>query len=200
MARCPFDEDGSALGASVIDASGIATFAIPGLTPGIHAFVATYPGQSAFTPAVSVRIFVLTDHYNPTVTFTSSPNPSDLNQPVTFTAVITPTASPIVLRDTTTSTTLATLNPNSAGVATFITSSLALGNHVISATYPGDTYHNSTSATLNQSVVPPLTPTTTTLTATPVPAQAFQFFTVTVSIGSPATISAQSCSPACTVT
>jgi parallel beta-helix repeat protein len=45
-----FLEDGTQLGSSVVDPSGTATFPVPVLVPGIHAFLATYPGQSPFPP------------------------------------------------------------------------------------------------------------------------------------------------------
>jgi hypothetical protein len=197
-----FEQDNSVIGSSTIDTTGTAAFTTAGLTPGIHAFLATYPGQSAFTPAVAVKIFVLVDNYTSTLTLTASPNPSYQGQPVTFTAVVTPTATPIVLRDTTSSTILATLSPNSSGVATFTTSALTAGNHVISAVYPGDTYHAGAAAAITQQVNPPLIPTATTLTLAPNPAVAFQRFGPTIQVSSLTStpFSTSSCSPTCTVT
>ncbi len=175
-----FVEDNSTIGSSVIDSSGTATFSTVGLVPGIHGFIATYPGQSTFTPAISVQIFVRVDVYVPAVTLTSTPNPSYQNQPVTFTAVVSPFASPILFMDG--PSTLASLTPNSAGIATFTTSTLALGNHVITARYPGDAYHSAASASVNQQIIPPLINTTTLLTATPNPASALQPVTLTASV------------------
>ena len=175
-----FVEDNSTIGSSVIDPTGTASFSTAGLTPGIHGFIATYPGQSAFTPAVSVQIFVRVDVYVPALTITSTPNPSYQNQLVTFTAVVSPFASPVVFTDG--ASTLATLTPNSAGVAIFTTSTLAIGSHVITGKYPGDPYHSAASASVTQQILAPLINTATTLTATPNPANTLQTVTLTTAV------------------
>ena len=99
------------------------------VTPGIHAFLATYPGQGEFTPATSVKIYVLVNKYVVTLTLSSSPNPSLVGQAVKFTATISSVngipPGPVVVSEG--STTLANLNPDGSGVATFTTNSLAAG-------------------------------------------------------------------------
>jgi hypothetical protein len=157
MGAITFFEDSQNIGTVNLNASGVATLQPPVPMPGLHAFTATYPGQGPFSPAVSVKFYVLFPKYTPTLTLTSSSNPSQLNTPVTFTATIASAdntvLTPITLTDTTTNTVLATVTPNSAGVATFTTSSLAAGSHYITATYAGDATHNSASASVFQNVV-----------------------------------------------
>ena len=138
----------------VLGSSGTASVQPPSLTPGLHAFIATYAGSGIFPSAVSVKFFLLVPKYTPTLTLSSSVNPSVTGQSVTFTvAGSSPDnaiLSPITLTDF--STTLATLTPNSAGTATYTTNSLVTGFHLLTATYAGDSTHNSASSSLSQNV------------------------------------------------
>jgi len=150
-----FYADGNQIGVNTIDGNGLSTLPVKGLVPGVHAFIATYIGEGAFTAAVSVKFYVLVDKYNPTFTITSSLNPSLLNQPVTFTITNTTgdgsTLSPLELVDGPTS--LASLTPDSNGVAVFTTSSLALGQHTIQVRFAGDATHAAANSSLVQTVL-----------------------------------------------
>jgi hypothetical protein len=92
---------------------------------------------------------------------TSSANPSLFGLPVTFTATLsaslpgfgTPTTS-VEFVDSTTNTNLGTV-PLSGGIASLTTSSLAVGTHVVSATYVGGGIFLGSSASLTQTVIPP---------------------------------------------
>lgn len=161
--------DGKQLGASLISSAGIATFSNFLVRPGVHNIVATYPGQGSFAPAVSIAIILNISLYTDTVTLTSSPNPSLLNQAVTFT-VHTASADtgfipgPVKLVDG--SNTLATLTPDASGNATYTTSTLAVGGHSIYAYYAGDSQHAAAQGYVYQHVIDP-NDTTTTLSAAP---------------------------------
>jgi hypothetical protein len=93
-----------------------------------------------------------------TTTLTSSVNPSNVGQAVTFTATVTSTAGTpigtVTFKDGATALGTAML---AAGVATLTTSSLALGSHTITANYAGaGNFAASASAALTQTVqVPP---------------------------------------------
>ncbi len=104
-----------------VGSSGSATLSGVSLLPGVHAFVATYPGQGAFSPAVSVKFYITLPKYTDTLTLTSSASPSLVGQPVTFTVHITSIDSnqlgPITLTDQSNNTVLATLNPDTTGTA-----------------------------------------------------------------------------------
>jgi hypothetical protein len=90
-------------------------------------------------------------------TIVSSNSPSIVNQSVTLTATVTPssgTGTPtgtVTFKDTSTSTTLGT-QTLSSGQATLTTSSLAVGNHNITAQYSGDSNFQASSGSLAQTV------------------------------------------------
>ena len=87
---------------------------------------------------------------------TSSVNPSTTGQSVTFTATVTSNGSPVTsgtVTFTEGATTLASNVPlNASGQASFSTSSLAEGNHVITATYNGTASFATSNGSLNQRV------------------------------------------------
>jgi hypothetical protein len=94
--------------------------------------------------------------YATTTGVVSSPNPSNFNQAVTFTATVapegvgTPTGTVTFLDGTKI---LGSSLLNSSGVATFTTSTLAVGTYSITSTYNGDSnFASSTSAVLSQVV------------------------------------------------
>ena len=119
-----------------------------------------------------------------------SQNPSAFGQPITFTAVVSAPGSPATPTGTVDFTEGATdLTPRgvavTAGVATFSTSTLALGVHTITATYGGDNDFLTSSA--NNSAAPQ-TIRTTTMTAVSSSPNSSVFgqrvtFTATVSAG-----------------
>jgi hypothetical protein len=134
-------------------AGGVAKFTTSSLTVGTHSIKATYPGDSEFKPSAgSVKQVV--EKYPTTTTLTSSLNPSQFGQAVTFTAHVTgtgpaPTGN-VKFLDGTTGIGLATL---SGGVAKLTKSTLAVGTHPITAQYLGDASSaKSTSAVVNQAV------------------------------------------------
>lgn len=188
-----FLEDGNQIGSALIDSSGNASLSSLSLTPGLHSFVATYPGQSVFPSAISVVTFVVANKYVPVISLTSSVNPSLASQPVTFTITVSSPdnfiPSPITLMDN--SSTLATLTPDANGIATFTTSSLTVGSHFITSSFAGDTTHNGANASLTQ-VVTNGYPTPSTLTSSQNPANVGQSvtFTDTVTFNGSASTSA----------
>ena len=107
----------------------------------------------------SVGVLINTS-LNPTTTaLTSSPNPSNFGQAVTFSATVTaqenfykiPPTGTVNFYDGTTN--IGNSNLNNSGVATLKTSTLAVGTHTMTATYNGDTHSEpSTSPVLYQVV------------------------------------------------
>jgi hypothetical protein len=119
----------------------------------------------------------------------SSPNPSLLGQPVTFTVYISSgdktQGGPITLTDTSTNTVLATLMPSTTtGFATFTTSTLTLGAHPITASYAGDATHNPATASLTQYIVNGNIATTTMLASSENPAALGDSVTFTATVTS----------------
>jgi hypothetical protein len=188
-----FFEDGNQIGTGTIDGTGAAVLTLgSGLVPGTHAFLATYPGQDNFTPCESVKIYVIVDAYGVTLNVTSAPNPSLTGQSVTFQIKLSSAngvpPGNISLTDNSTGNTLATLTPDVNGNASFSISTLAVGTHLIVASYSGNSSYSSATANVVQ-VVEGGSPTSTTLTCLPNPIDIFgtaQFAaTVTSGNGTP---------------
>jgi hypothetical protein len=180
-----FTIDGSTVGTVALSASGTATFTTSTLSisGSPHTIVATYLGNSNFAGSLATTSQTVVQ--GTTTTITSSKNPSNVGDPVTFTATVTgsggtPTGT-VTFKDG--ATTLATV-PLSGATATFATSSLTAGSHSITATYSGDAnFGTSASPTLTQVVNQPgLTATTTTLVSSANPSNVGQPVTFTATV------------------
>ena len=120
-------------------------------------------------------------------TLDSSPNPSNSGESVTLTVTVKPSegAAPtgaVNFLDGTTVLGTATLRASDKGIATFSVSSLGIGDHILSATYSGDSAHaKSTTAPHVQKVKAEAT--TTMLASSANPSKAGQPFTLTARIG-----------------
>jgi hypothetical protein len=126
-----------------VDSAGRASFGTAALAVGNHSLTATFTGASGWanssgtnsgTPQV-VNTTVATS-----TALTSSPNPSTFGQSVTFTATVTSGAG--VPSGTVTFTQGATVwasgvAVNGAGQASFSTPALAVGKHILTATFTG---------------------------------------------------------------
>lgn len=121
------------------------------LPPGVQSITATYGGDSNYSGSTSAPL-LQTVKQNTATTLTSSANPSTLGQSVTFTALMyfSNATGTITFLDG-----AATLGsgPVTKAVATFSTSTLAVGTHSVTAIYSGDSnYGRSTSAVLVQTI------------------------------------------------
>ncbi|MGJ4928685.1 putative Ig domain-containing protein [Bradyrhizobium sp. HKCCYLS2038] len=129
-------------------------------TPTVTTAAATYTVTVTDTvsAAASATFSLAVGQLSTTVTLTSSQNPSQFGQPVTFTATVasasgTPTGT-VTFNDNGSPIGTATL---AAGVATLATSTLAVGSHTITASYGGSAlYTASTSPALAQTVNVPV--------------------------------------------
>jgi hypothetical protein len=135
-------------------AGGAATFVTSSLTARTHTIKGTYVGDTIFQPSTGTVTQVVSK-YPTTTALSSSLNPSQFGQKVTFTAQVTssdpsiPTGK-VKFLDGTVGIGSATL---SGGVATLKKSTLAVGTHPITAEYLGDVANaKSTSPVLNQVV------------------------------------------------
>jgi hypothetical protein len=167
---------------------------IPVNGSGVHMIQSSYtPTQGFYTGSLSKTLNVNGNGslIPTTTTVTSSANPSQLNQPVTFTATVTsngggmPTGTVNFTSDGAPLCTAVQLS--GAGQAQCATSTLTLGMHAIAATYSGDPNFATSQGGLNQVVQSgsKVTP-TVTLTANPLEVNQGNsvFFAVTVgSIG-----------------
>jgi hypothetical protein len=157
-----FNLDGAFAGTAVTDSTGVATLTTPFPTTeavgtATGAVVASFAGNLHNRSSSGTGDLVVSQA-STTTTLTSSANPSASGQSVTFTATVaavspgggTPTGT-VNFRDGTTNIGSGTLN--TSDVATFSTSTLAVGTHSITAVYAGDTnFQTSTSSAVSQVV------------------------------------------------
>jgi hypothetical protein len=161
-----FQDGTTTLGAANLNASGVATLIVSGLTPGLHSIVANYGGDANNLPSSSQALAQSVVQAT-TVALASSQNPSLALDSVTFLATVSnggskPPSGNVIFSDG--ATVLGTVALTAAGTASFAAPSLATGQHTISAAYGGDALDlASVSPALSQSVQ--LRPTTATLTA-----------------------------------
>ncbi len=150
-----FKDGSTTLGTGTLDGSGQATYSTSLLLPGDHTITAVYGGDSNFGSSTSSPLTQTVNVASSTTAVASSVNPSAFGQSVTFTATVTgilltPTGT-VTFKDG--ATTLGTGTLDGSGEATFTTSTLASGGHLITAVYGGDTlYGSSSSPVLTQNV------------------------------------------------
>jgi hypothetical protein len=134
--------------------NGQATLNYSFTSPGQSSIVATYSGDSTFQPSSSARLKQKVTKAATATTLTSSPNPSQVGQSVTFTATVTgqyggtPTGS-ITFKDNGTVIAQGTL---SGGVARYKTSTLTKGKHHMVASYGGDANFQTSRGSVDQIV------------------------------------------------
>jgi hypothetical protein len=136
-----FYDGGLVLGPGTIS-GGVATYTLNSLGAGTHSITASYAGDSNYLAAVSAAVSQVVTKAPITLTATSSLNPSNFGQSVTFTFTATgvaglpiPTGS-IAFTDGGTLVASPVLNPS--GIATYTTVTLSGGSHSLAAVYGGD--------------------------------------------------------------
>jgi hypothetical protein len=139
---------------------------------GNHAITATYSGDANFPSGTTTLVQKI--HAAATTTNVSTaPNPSAPSQRITVTATVSGggTSTPTGMVTFQEGTTILAQLPLASGIASFTTTTLALGNHTITAVYQSDTVFALSSGTTQHSVANPSpTPTpTATPTASPTP-------------------------------
>ncbi len=149
---------------------GVATITVTTLPLGTDQITASTPGDANNNPATSPPVSVTVVKVAPTVSVTSSQNPSIVNQPVTFTATAPAGATgTITFFDGSNILGTGTLNN---GQTTLTTSTLIVGSHTITVSYGGDTNNNpATSVPLTQIVnkASPVIPPPVVSSSTPPP-------------------------------
>ena len=153
-----FNDLGTYVGTAVISGSGLATFATSSLAIGSHGITATYIGLGNFTGSTSPQVNLSVTQAPTAITLTSTPSPSAYGAIISLSATVTP-----IMPSSGAPTGLVTFYDSSAllgtetvvnDIATFTTSSLAVGSHSLSAVYGGDhNFINSASSVVMESVV-----------------------------------------------
>jgi len=151
-----FIDNGGQIGVAQL-INGAASITLSSLAVGTHSITSSYEGSGAFNPSSSSAISVVVQKALSSITLSASPNPAIVKTSVTFKAVVKgprqPTGS-VVFYDVSKALTAA-LPVDFEGMATFSTSSLAVGTHTIVADYSGDPNLNaSTSAPLGVKINP----------------------------------------------
>jgi MYXO-CTERM domain-containing protein len=134
-----FSEAGVAIGAPSALVAGVATFSTTTLSVDTHMIVATYNGDPNYAASDSAPLSQVVDKAATSTLLASGSNPAIVGDSVTFTAKVattgagagTPTGT-VNFREGAT-----LLGPGTliAGIATFATSTLTVGNHTITADY-----------------------------------------------------------------
>ena len=149
-----FTDASAPLGSTRVAANGTAAISVV-LAPGPHAIAAAYSGDANDAPSPSNNLPVEVDLATTSVAVTSGGSPAIVLSPITFTAAVTgnggtpggtivfsidgAAASPVTL--------------DATGKASYSSSSLAVGSHIVAATYSGDANDNgSTSSGFTQAV------------------------------------------------
>ena len=135
---------------------GVATFTTSTLVAADHVLLAIYAGDADFRSSQSATTTLSVNKYPTTTVISSTPNPSDYGQAVTFTAQVmtpgpsSPTGSVTFLNGTTA---LGATAVNGNGVATLTTKQIPLGSNQLTATYGGSPMSlNSISVPITQNV------------------------------------------------
>ncbi len=143
------------LGAGTLNASGVATFSTSSLAVGAYSLTAVYVGDNNNAGSTSSVLTLTVIQATTSVKLAASAASVTVTTPVTFTATVTGTGAvptgTVTFMDGVN--TLGTGALNTAGVATFTTSSLAVGSHSVTAVYGGDTNNvGATSSTVTVTV------------------------------------------------
>lgn len=133
-----FKDGSTTLGTGTLS-GGSATFSTAALSAGSHSITAVYGGDSNFGSSTSAAVTQTVNKAATTTKLVSSRKTSVLGRPVTFTATVTssggtPTGT-VTIYDGPSVLGTSTL---SAGAASFTTTSLSVGKHIISASYDGN--------------------------------------------------------------
>ncbi len=152
------EDSGSTLATGTLS-GGTVNFFLGPLAAGTHSITAHYQGDNVDAPSTSAALVLTVSQAAVTTTVTASPSPSNFGQPVTITATVSsPTVSSVsgtvlfVDGVNNTNTVLGSV-PVSGGRASFSTSTLSIGAHVVNALFNGGSdYSNSSQGLIFQTV------------------------------------------------
>ena len=181
-----FNDGATTLGSAVLSGAA-ATFTTSTLAVGHHNVVAVYTGDTNFTGSTSSTLDMDVNQSASTVTVSGTPNPAAPGQPVTFTATVTAGATgTVTFKDGATTLGSGTL---SGGMASFATSTLIPGSHIVTATYSGDgNFTGSQSGPYTETLNPYVTTTVVNSGVNPSAYGQSVTFTATVTSGAPGSV------------
>lgn len=180
-----FRDGNTVLGTATLDAKGDANFTSSLLAQGTHDITCTYGGDSNYLPGTSETVQETVQLAQPTVTLTGPTGPLDAGTVVQLRASLaTPGASPtgaLTLYDG--ATVLGTEPATGVGNYLFSTSGLAIGTHLLTAAYSGDS-GNAVATSAPIAVLIQQAPSTVMLSASANPLTQGAPLTLTASIAS----------------
>jgi hypothetical protein len=141
-----FMDGATLLGSATLNSSGVAALAYSFSQEGTQDLIAVYAGSVAFQPSQSAAQLIVVQPSPTTTTVTASVNPQELGAPVTFTATVSAgpaaTAAPVgTVSFFDGATPLGTFTLDATGKASVTTSTLALGQHPITASFSNSTIY-----------------------------------------------------------
>jgi sugar lactone lactonase YvrE/plastocyanin len=186
-----FTEGATVLGSGAVDSNGHASLTLATLAPGTHTIVATYSGDTDNSGSASIGLVETVQQIATTTVLASDLNPASAGATIHLSATVAigAGASPDgaitgLVTFSEGAVILGTAQVNSSGIASIAVSTLAVGTHNISASYPGNTnYAGNISNILVQSISS--TSTTTVLTAGGMGSLSGKPVTLTVTVTSP---------------
>jgi hypothetical protein len=184
-------EGATTIATAPLDTTGAATVVLPTLGAGSHSLVAVYGGDASVGASSSLPLAHMVNPASTTTAVTTSVDPTVFGQAVTFTATVAAVAPgagvPSGTVDLLDGGTLVASAPlDASGTATFTTSALGVGTHVVSAAYVADlSFAGSSSSPITQTVNPASTTTALTTSLNPAPAGQVVTFTAIVSVSAP---------------
>ena len=180
-----FSNGSTVVGTSPVS-NGAATFTTSLLPTGTASITAAYSGDTNFTASTSASTSVTVTGYGSTTGLTVTPNPASVGQTVTLSAAVAPVGAGYSSGPTGTvsfydgAKQIGQVALDASGHAVFATSALAIGSHVLTASYSGDAAYYASSSAATTLVVNILAD-ATALTVSPNPA----------GLGQPVTLSAE---------
>jgi hypothetical protein len=156
-----FNQGQNTLGTATVT-SGQAALTISNLPAGSLSLTAVYSGDTQYAGSTSAKLTQTVNKGASSTTISSSPNPSNVGQAVTFTGNVTVSPSyggsangtvSFVVGSTTLGTRSLVATGNATATATFSTSTLSKGKYNVKAVYGGSAaYVGSTSTAITQVV------------------------------------------------
>jgi hypothetical protein len=143
------------LGTATVNETGTATFSTSSLIAGTYSITATYSGDTEYDPNTTMAQTLTVAAAPPTTPTKTALKASAASitsgGSVTFTSTVTGTSGTAAPTGTVTfldgATSIGTGTLNTSGVATFTTTSLAVGSQSITASYAGDLYNGASVST-----------------------------------------------------
>ncbi len=162
-------------------AGGQAVLAISTLPAGTHTITAVYNGDANYQSSTSPAVSEVINTIKSGVVVSSSPNPSTFQSPVTLSATVTPSTATGTIQFMDGAAAVGAVVTIAAGKAQLPVSTLAVGSHVITAVYSGDSSDSGSTSGPTTQVVKPI-PSTVALSGVANPSPVGQTVTFTATI------------------